>query len=89
MNMFENTAKELNQCIDKMVDVLGENKALYDLQEDMSIYEKQGYKRLINLCNEFLQYHDDLVRNNDFRNHMLETELPVVRVAGSLYDKEV
>lgn len=83
---FENTANDLKECIDNMVEVLEENKALYDLQEDMSVYERHGYKRLVNLCTQFLEYHDDLVRNNDFRNHMLETELPVV---GSLYDKEV
>ena len=90
MNMsycqFENTSNDLQQCINTLVEALEDNKALYDVQQQMSEYEKLGYNRLIRQCIDLLEYHDDLVRNNDFRNHMLETELPVV---GSLYDKEV
>jgi hypothetical protein len=83
---FENTSNDLQQCINTLTEALEDNKALYDVQQQMSEYEKLGYNRLVRKCIDFLDYHDDLARNNDFRNHMLETELPVV---GSQYDKEV
>lgn len=53
---FENTASDMADCLNALARGLNEGQTIAQFKEELSSdYERIGFQRLINLCQDFLE----------------------------------